>query len=330
MLLEVANLTTHLFTRQGVIRAVEGVNLELDRGRTLGLVGESGCGKSMTALSIAGLLPTPPARIIEGAIRLDGRDLVPLDERALEEVRGREVGVILQDPLTSLNPTVKVGVQIGETLIRHFGISRAEARAQSLDLLDQVRLPRAVTLFDQYPHELSGGMRQRVMIAIAVSCHPKLLIADEPVTALDVTTQGQILDLMAELQAASGMAMIVITHDMGVVARVADEVAVMYAGQIVESAPTRTLLEHPEHPYTEALLGSRPRMSSSASRSARLVAIAGAPPSLLHPPAACRFAPRCQWADDLCSSTAPELRLIRPGHWVRTYHPSSVRVHGRR
>jgi oligopeptide/dipeptide ABC transporter ATP-binding protein len=330
-LLEVTDLRTHFFTREGVVRAVDGISFSVERGRTLGLVGESGCGKSVTALSVMGLLPKPPAKVVAGSVHFDSRDLSKLSERELEDVRGREIAMIFQDPMTSLNPTLTIGTQITETMRRHLGLSRGAARQRAIALLDEVHIPRAAERLDDYPHRFSGGMRQRVMIAIALSCNPKLLIADEPTTALDVSVQAGVLDLLDELRSEHGMAMIVITHDMGVVAEVADEVAVMYAGQIVEQAPAVELFDRPEHPYTEALLGALPQLEGDGVRAGPLIAIPGRPPDLVDPPAACRFAPRCPFSElgDSCATVAPDLREVRPGHWVRSAHPFSERA-GRR
>jgi oligopeptide/dipeptide ABC transporter ATP-binding protein len=326
-LLEVKDLRTHFMTREGAVRAVDGISFSVDKGKTLGIVGESGCGKSVTALSIMGLLPKPPAEIVSGEILFDGRDLSKLSEKQLEDVRGREVAMIFQDPMTSLNPTLKIGTQITEVLDRHYGMPKAEARRRAIELLEEVRIPRAAERLDDYPHRFSGGMRQRVMIAIALACNPKLLIADEPTTALDVTVQAQVLDLLEDLRESHEMALILITHDMGVVAEVADEVAVMYAGQIVEQAGGIELFDRPEHPYTEALLGALPELENQDVRGGRLVAIPGRPPDLIDPPEACRFAARCRYAGphDTCTTVAPELRELRPGHWVRSEHPASER-----
>jgi oligopeptide/dipeptide ABC transporter ATP-binding protein len=326
-LLEVKDLRTHFMTREGAVRAVDGISFSVDKGKTLGIVGESGCGKSVTALSIMGLLPKPPAEIVSGEILFDGRDLSKLSEKQLEDVRGREVAMIFQDPMTSLNPTLKIGTQITEVLDRHYGMPKDEARRRATELLEEVRIPRAAERLDDYPHRFSGGMRQRVMIAIALACNPKLLIADEPTTALDVTVQAQVLDLLEDLQESHEMALILITHDMGVVAEVADEVAVMYAGQIVEQADGIELFDRPEHPYTEALLGALPELENHDVRQGRLVAIPGRPPDLIDPPEACRFAARCPYAGphDTCTTVAPELRELRPGHWVRSEHPASER-----
>jgi oligopeptide/dipeptide ABC transporter ATP-binding protein len=325
--LSVRDLQTHFFTRDGVVRAVDGVSFEVEEGRVLGIVGESGCGKSVTALSIMGLIPKPPAKIVGGEVLWQGRDLTELAERELEDVRGKEIAMIFQDPMTSLNPTLTIGTQLTETIRRHEDVSRAAARVRAAELLDEVGIPNPKQRLDDYPHRLSGGMRQRVMIAIAISCDPALLIADEPTTALDVTVQAQILDLLEDLRRSHDMAMILITHDMGVVAEAADDVLVMYAGQIVEQAPVLELFDHPEHPYTEALLGALPQVEAAGVRERRLTAIPGRPPDLKDPPPACRFAPRCKYAGhDACSTRMPELREIRPGHLVRSDHPASERA----
>ena len=327
-LLEVENVRTYFHTREGVVRAVDGVSFQVDIGRTLGIVGESGCGKSVTALSIMGLLPTPPARIEGGSVTFEGHDLTTLPERRLEDIRGAEIGMIFQDPMTSLNPTLTIGTQITETLRRHLGLDKKAARRRAVELLEEVGIPHAERRLDDYPHRYSGGMRQRVMIAIAISCNPKLLIADEPTTALDVTVQAQVLDLLEDLRHGHEMAMVVITHDMGVVAEVSDDVVVMYAGQVVEQAPAEELFDRPEHPYTEALLTALPQMEDEGVRDGRLTTIPGRPPDLVDPPEACRFAPRCPYADlgDTCATVPPALREVRPGHFVRSAHPASERV----
>jgi oligopeptide transport system ATP-binding protein len=325
-LLSVRDLSTHFFTRDGVVHAVDGVSFDVEQGKVLGIVGESGCGKTVTALSIMGLIPKPPAKIVGGEVLFDGRDLAKLSERQLEDVRGSKIAMIFQDPMTSLNPTLTIGTQITETIRRHFDVSKEAARKRAVELLDEVHIPNAATRLDDYPHRLSGGMRQRVMIAIALSCEPELLIADEPTTALDVTIQAQILDLLDELRESHGTAMMLITHDMGVVAEAADDVVVMYAGQVVEHAPTLELFDHPEHPYTEALLGALPQLEGNGVRQRRLTAIPGRPPGLIDPPLACRFAARCKYAGgDACTKRMPELREIRPGHLVRSEHPASER-----
>src|SRR5215211_3295962 len=328
-LLEVSDLRTYFSTREGEVRAVDGVSFEVESGKTLSIVGESGCGKSVTALSIMGLIPKPPARIVSGSIVFEGKDLTQLRDRELENLRGHEIAMIFQDPMTSLNPTLTIGTQITETLRRHLGMSKGEASRRAVELLEEVRIPRAKNRLDDYPHRCSGGMRQRVMIAIALSCNPKLLIADEPTTALDVTIQAQILDLLDELRREHEMAMILITHDMGVVAETADDIAVMYAGQIVEYTNSLELFDNPEHPYTEALLGALPRLKGDEReiREGRLTSIPGRPPDLINPPEACRFGPRCPYSkyEDSCTRVQPELREIRTGHLVRTAHPTSER-----
>jgi oligopeptide/dipeptide ABC transporter ATP-binding protein len=328
-LLEVQDLKTHFFTREGVVQAVDGVSFSVEKGQTLGIVGESGCGKSVTALSIMGLIPKPPAKIVGGEVLFDGRDLTKLGEGQLQSVRGKEIAMIFQDPMTSLNPTLKIGTQITETIRAHEDVSKEAARKRAADLLDEVGIPRAKERLDDYPHRFSGGMRQRVMIAIALSCNPRLLIADEPTTALDVTIQAQILDLLDELRQDHDMAMILISHDMGVVAEVCDDVAIMYAGQIVEHSSGLELFDRPEHPYTEALLGALPQFEGDEHeiRESRLTAIPGRPPDLIDPPEACRFAARCPYRDsgDNCATVEPQLREIRAGHLVRTAHPASER-----
>ena len=325
-LLEVKDLKTYFFMREGVVQAVDGVSFSVEKGKTLGIVGESGCGKSVTALSLMGLIPKPPAKIVEGSVLFEGRDLTKLSDRELEDVRGRQIAMIFQDPMTSLNPTFKIGTQITETLRRHFDISKQDARKRAVELLEEVGIPRAAERLDDYPHQFSGGMRQRVMIAIALSCNPQLLIADEPTTALDVTIQAQILDLLERLRTEHEMAMIIITHDMGVVAEASDDVAVMYAGQIVEQASVFDLFDNPEHPYTEALLGALPQLEGEGIREGRLTAIPGRPPDLIEPSIGCRFAPRCTYREqDSCATEAQELREIRPNHWARTAHPASER-----
>ena len=329
-LLEVDDLRTHFFTREGVVHAVDGISFSLEKGKTLGIVGESGCGKSVTALSIMGLIPKPPAKIVSGSVRYEGRELTTLSEKKLEDVRGREIAMIFQDPMTSLNPTLTIGTQITETIRRHYDVAQKQANKKAIELLEEVRIPRAAERLSDYPHRFSGGMRQRVMIAIALSCDPKLLIADEPTTALDVTVQASVLDLLDDLRHEHEMAMIIITHDMGVVAEAADDIIVMYAGQVVEHATTLDLFDSPEHPYTEALLGALPQIEGEGIRQGRLTAIPGRPPDLLAPPAACRFGPRCPYAgSDSCTEHEPELRELRPGHWVRSAHPASERAAAR-
>jgi oligopeptide/dipeptide ABC transporter ATP-binding protein len=325
-LLEVDDLRTYFKTRAGEVHAVDNVSFKLEERKTLGIVGESGCGKSVTALSIMGLVQTP-GRVVSGSVRFNGRELTTLKRRQMEDIRGMEIGMIFQDPMTSLNPTLTIGTQLTETLSRHLDLSRKEARKRAVELLEEVHIPNASRRLDDYPHRYSGGMRQRVMIAMAISCNPKLLIADKPTTALDVTVQAGVLDLLEELREEHAMAMIMITHNMGVVAETADDIAVMYAGQIVEEATAQDLFDRPEHPYTEALLGALPKLDEPDARNGRLASIPGRPPDLLSPPNACRFAPRCKYAgSDDCTTVPPELREIRPGHWVRSAHPASERV----
>ena len=324
-LLEVEDLRTYFKTREGEVHAVDGVSFEVEEGSVLGIVGESGCGKSVTSLSIMGLVQNP-GRVVSGSIRFEGRDLTTMSDKALEDVRGRQISMIFQDPMTSLNPTLTIGTQITETLRRHLGLSKADAEKRAVSLLEEVHIPDAKHRLRDYPHRFSGGMRQRVMIAIALSCNPKLLIADEPTTALDVTVQAGVLELLDELRRDHGMTMIIISHNMGVIAETAEQVLVMYAGQVVEQASVTDLFDRPEHPYTEALLGSLPHIDEQNPRNGRLATIPGRPPDLLAPPDACRFAARCKYAGrDDCSTVPPELRQIRPGHWVRSQHPASER-----
>ena len=325
-LLEVKDLHTYFRTRAGEVRAVDGVSFKVEVGEMLGIVGESGCGKSVTVLSLMGLVQ-PPGRVVEGSAFFQGRDLVKLGGREMEDIRGKEIGMIFQDPMTSLNPTLTIGTQITETLRRHLGMNRQQARKRAVELLDEVHIPNAAKRLDDYPHRYSGGMRQRVMIAIALACNPKLLIADEPTTALDVTVQAGVLDLFHELRTQHEMGVIIITHDMGVVAETANDIIVMYAGQIVEQASALDLFDNPEHPYTEALLSALPQVEGDGIREGRLLSIPGRPPDLIEPPPACRFAPRCAFAgQDDCAVVPPELREIRPGHWVRSSHPASERA----
>ena len=325
-LLEVTDLRTYFPTRAGEVHAVDGVSFSLDRGRTLGIVGESGCGKSVTALSIMGLLPKP-GRVVSGSVVFDGRSLLGLPRHQLEDIRGCKMGMIFQDPMTSLNPTLTIGLQLTETLRRHLDVTRDEAKKRAIELLEEVQIPNAANRLRDYPHRYSGGMRQRVMIAMALSCNPKLLIADEPTTALDVTVQAGVLDLLAELRERHDMALILITHDMGVVAEVADDILVMYAGQAVEQASTLELYDSPEHPYTEALLAALPHFEGQDVRHGRLRSVPGRPPDLIAPSETCRFAPRCAYAElNGCSSIPPPLRDLRPGHGVRCWHPATERV----
>ena len=321
--LEIENLKTHFFTAGGVVRAVDGVSYAVCSGETLGVVGESGCGKSVTALSVLRLVASPPGRIVGGAIRFAGRNLLDLTEREMEAIRGNDISMIFQEPMTSLNPLMTVGRQISEAIALHQGLSRHEAFVQAVEMLRRVHIPEAERRVHAYPHQLSGGMRQRVMIAMALSCGPRVLIADEPTTALDVTIQAQILDLMRELQDRLGTAIILITHDLGVVAENADRVVVMYAGRKVEEASAKALFESPGHPYTLGLLGSIPNLEAAAhttARRARLTEIKGMVPSLADLPTGCAFAPRCGFATDECRANYPPLVQQRPGHWVSCWH----------
>lgn len=322
--LEVIDLHTHFFTREGVVRAVDGVSYHLNHGETLGLVGESGCGKSVSALSIIRLVPDPPGRIVKGRILFEGRELTAMPERELRKIRGNEISMIFQDPMTSLNPVLRIGRQITESIKLHLGLSDKEAEARAIELIESVGIPDAPRRLREYPHQFSGGMRQRIMIAMALSCDPKVLIADEPTTALDVTIQAQILDLLRRLQAKIGMSILLITHDLGVVAGIANRVAVMYAGKIVEQAETKELFKNPRHPYTLALLHSIPRLDSRAH--ARLSTIPGSPPDLIDPPPGCRFAPRCQAQGPECHEREPGLvsvpTLVGTGtHLVACHRP---------
>jgi len=320
-LLEIEDLRTHFFTRDGVVRAVDGVSLHVDEGETLAIVGESGCGKSITSLSILRLVPSPPGRIVSGSIRFAGRDLLALSEAEMREIRGNEISMIFQEPMTSLNPVLTIGRQIGETLRLHQRLDRKAALARAVEMLRLVHIPEPERRIAQYPHELSGGMRQRVMIAMALACNPKLLIADEPTTALDVTIQAQILDLMRELKARIGAAIVLITHDLGVVAEMAARVVVMYAGRKVEEAPVEALFRSPRHPYTAGLLASVPKLGSSLSGEAhRLADIPGTVPSLREEIVGCAFAPRCAWATELCRRVAPPFEEKAPSHAAACHH----------
>jgi oligopeptide/dipeptide ABC transporter ATP-binding protein len=331
-LLEIENLCTHFFTAEGVVRAVDGVSYVVRSGETLGVVGESGCGKSVTALSILRLVPNPPGRIVDGTIRLGGRNLLELSETDMEDVRGNDISMIFQEPMTSLNPLFTVGQQVSEAIALHRGLSRREAMQHAVEMLRRVHIPEPERRAHAYPHQLSGGMRQRVMIAMALSCNPKVLIADEPTTALDVTIQAQILDHMRELQASLGTAIILITHDMGVVAENADRVVVMYAGRKVEEADVDELFDRPAHPYTKGLLGSIPSLGVATqvnARRARLNEIKGMVPSLAVPMPGCAFAPRCSYATTECHAASPPLVQRRTGHFVACWHADAVQDGGK-
>ncbi|MCQ1854604.1 ABC transporter ATP-binding protein [Neorhizobium galegae] len=311
-LLDVRGLTTNFYTEDGIVRAVRDVSFHVMPGETLGVVGESGCGKSITGLSIMRLVPTPPGRIDGGEVLFDGRDLLKLSANDMRDVRGSSMSMIFQDPMTSLNPVLTIEHQIGETVRRHHGLTRSQARAHAIDLLRRVGIPNAVQRADEYPHQFSGGMRQRVMIAIALSCDPRLVIADEPTTALDVTIQAQILELMKDLQSQHRSGLIMITHSMGVVAGIADRIQVMYAGTIVETATAEELFANPRHPYTVGLMQSIPHLNARDKTPLR--PINGLPPGLIDPPDACPFAPRCSYARAACREVRPPLQEVTAGH----------------
>jgi len=314
-LLEIRGLKTYFDTDDGVVHAVDGIDLRVDRAETLGIVGESGCGKTVTALTVLKLIAMPPGRIAGGEILWRGRDLVPLGQSGMRRIRGKEIGIVFQEPMTSLNPVYTVGAQIAEMVGEHEKVSRQAAFARAVEMLHLVHIPDPERRAHDYPHQFSGGMRQRVMIAMALSCSPQLLIADEPTTALDVTIQAQILDLLAEIKDRLGMAIMLITHAMGVVAEVAQRVVVMYAGRVVEEAPVEELFARPHHPYTQGLIRSIPRLDRAGEKT-RLAAIPGVVPSLAPPPPGCRFAPRCGFATAACVADAPRLREVAPGHKV--------------
>jgi oligopeptide/dipeptide ABC transporter ATP-binding protein len=313
-LLDIKGLKTHFTTDDGVLQAVDGVDISINRGETLCVVGESGCGKTVTAMSILKLIAMPPGRIVEGEIIFEGRDLVPLTSHQLDEIRAKEIGFIFQEPMTSLNPVLTIGEQIAESLRRHEAVTRKQALERTIDMLKLVQIPNAAGRVHHYPHQFSGGMRQRVMIAMALACRPKLVIADEPTTALDVTIQAQILDLLQDMKERLGMAVMLITHAMGVVAETAQRVVVMYAGKVVEEAPVDELFGNPGHPYTQGLIRSIPRIDLDAEHKTRLEAIGGSVPILINPPPGCRFAARCRHAMAICTEREPRLREIAPGH----------------
>jgi peptide/nickel transport system ATP-binding protein len=315
-LLEIRGLKTHFKTDDGMVRAVDGVDLTIDRGETLGVVGESGCGKTVTAMTVLKLIQMPPGRIVDGSVLWRGRDLVPLSTEEMRQIRAKEIAIIFQEPMTSLNPAYTVGEQIAEVLRLHEGLNRRDAMDRTIEMLRLVDIPTPERRVHDYPHQFSGGMRQRVMIAMALSCNPKLLIADEPTTALDVTIQAQILDLLAEMKSRLGMAIMLITHAMGVVAETAQRVVVMYAGRVVEEATVEQLFASPLHPYTQGLIRSIPRIDKDAGKRTRLEAIGGVVPSLIDPPPGCRFAPRCKSARPGCIVAVPELRAVEAGHKV--------------
>jgi len=311
-LLQIENLQTQFFTSAGVVRAVDGINYDVAQGETVAVVGESGCGKSVGAMSILRLIPNPPGKIVGGKIIFDGRDLLKVSDQEMRKVRGRDIGMIFQEPMTSLNPVLTIGRQLTETVEHHLGVSSEAAMKRAVELLGLVGISEPDRRLKQYPHHLSGGMRQRVMIAMALACEPKLIIADEPTTALDVTIQAQILELMKNLTRELGVAMIIITHNLGVVARYADRVNVMYAGRIIESGNAEDIYHNPKHPYTLALLRSVPRMDQP--RGEKLQPVGGQPPDLTKLDAGCAFRPRCVFAVDKCATAAPSLEEVGPGH----------------
>jgi peptide/nickel transport system ATP-binding protein len=321
-LLEVEDLKTWFFTRDGIVRAVDGVSFAVLPGEVLAIVGESGCGKSVTALSILRLVASPPGRIVSGRIRFGGRDLLALTEAEMRQVRGNDISMIFQEPMTSLNPVLTIGRQIAESLVLHQRLDRRRAWERATQMLRLVQIPEAERRAGEYPHQLSGGMRQRVMIAMALACNPKLLVADEPTTALDVTIQAQILDLMRELKTKIDAAIILITHDLGVVAEMAERVVVMYAGRKAEEAPIADLFRRPLHPYTEGLLAAMPRLGTSvgSSQPARLAEIPGTVPSLREAIAGCPFAPRCGYVSKICRHEAPAFEEKAPGHFAACFH----------
>jgi len=325
-LLEVENLQTHFRTPDGINRAVDGVSFSVEEGETLAVVGESGCGKSVTAMSVLRLIPEPPGKI-SGSIRFQGRDLLQLSEPEMRDIRGNDISMIFQEPMTSLNPVLSIGRQLGETLQLHQGLNRKAAAVRAVEMLDLVGIPEPKRKLADYPHRLSGGMRQRVMIAIALACNPKLLIADEPTTALDVTIQAQILDLMRDLKRRIGAAIVLITHDLGVVAEVAERVMVMYAGRKVEEAPVEALFRAPLHPYTQGLLGAVPKLGSSLDDDAgRLAEIPGVVPNLKRRITGCVFASRCMLATELCHQVAPALELKAPNHRAACHYAANAMV----
>jgi peptide/nickel transport system ATP-binding protein len=315
-LLEIRGLKTHFKTDDGWVHAVDGVDITVERGETLGVVGESGCGKSVTAMTVLKLIAMPPGRIVAGQVLWQGRDLVPLSPDEMRRIRAKEIAIVFQEPMTSLNPVYTVGEQIAEVLRLHERLNRRDAMDRAIEMLALVHIPTPGRRVRDYPHQFSGGMRQRVMIAMALACNPKLLIADEPTTALDVTIQAQILDLLNELKARLGMSIMLITHAMGVVAETAQRVVVMYAGKVIEEAPVVELFARPRHPYTQGLIRSIPRIDTAAVKKVRLEAIAGVVPKLIAPPEGCRFAPRCKHARAACTEATPLLRQVATGHKV--------------
>jgi oligopeptide transport system ATP-binding protein len=323
-LLQVKDLKTYFFTDDGVVKAVDGVTWDVEQGETLGLVGESGCGKSVSALSILRLISSPPGKIVGGEVLFDGEDLLKVDEDEIRHVRGNKIAMVFQEPMTSLNPVLTIGRQLTEALELHLKMDRASSRERAIQLLDMVGIPEAATRINDYPHQFSGGMRQRVMIAMALSCNPKLLLADEPTTALDVTIQAQVLEILARLSRELGTAVVIITHNLGVVARYADRVNVMYAGKIVETATAKELYANPRHPYTVGLLKSVPRLDQA--RKQKLEVIEGNPPDLINPPKGCPFFPRCTYRVERCAEEMPPLTQVADKHYSACWEWPKVGV----
>jgi len=317
-ILQVENLVTEFSTPSGTLRAVEGVNFQVEKGKVLGIVGESGCGKSVTALSVMRLLPVPFGKVKEGKILFKGENLLTLPEKEMQKIRGKHISMVFQEPMTSLNPVFTIGNQISEMVRLHLQLNRSDGKQKAIELLQRVGIPAPERRVDEYPHQLSGGMRQRVMIAMAISCHPDLIIADEPTTALDVTIQAQILVLLQELRTQIGMAMVLISHDLGVIAEVAEEVVIMYAGRIVEQAKTEDLFSTPRHPYTKGLLDSLPRFDQGKGKT-RLRTITGSVPKFNDLPKGCKFSTRCQWVMDRCHTEEPDLIKQTPQHLSRCW-----------
>jgi len=317
-MLEIKDLRTAFHIREGVVPAVDGVSLYINKEETLAVVGESGCGKSVTALSVMRLIQSPPGRIERGEINFDGKNLLKLSEAEMRQIRGNDIGMIFQEPMTSLNPVYTIGDQISEAIVLHQKVGKTEARAKGIEMLRKVEIPEAAKRFDEYSHQLSGGMRQRVMIAMALSCNPKLLIADEPTTALDVTIQAQILDLMRGLRKTLGMSIMLITHDLGVVSSMADRVVVMYAGKVVEDSTVQNIFKRPMHPYTHGLLNSIPHLEAELET---LHVISGSVPNMLYLPVGCRFEARCSFAQEKCRQEQPILTQLAPGHKASCWYP---------
>jgi len=325
-LLEIKGLKTHFKTEDGWLHAVDGVDISVERGETVCVVGESGCGKTVTAMTVLKLIPMPPGRIVAGQVLWQGRDLVPLDNAGMRKVRTKEIAIVFQEPMTSLNPVYTVGEQIAESVRLHGGYSRRSALDHAAEMLKLVNIPMPERRIHDYPHQFSGGMRQRVMIAMALSCNPQLLIADEPTTALDVTIQAQILDLLNELKDRMGMSIMLITHAMGVVAEMAQRVVVMYAGKVVEEASAEELFARPRHPYTQGLIRSIPRIDRAATHRTRLESIGGTVPKLIEPAEGCRFAPRCKYAIPACTAATPALREIESAHKVACIRAEEIGI----